>query len=125
MTERIVTALENKCLDILAHPSGRLIGKREGYDVNFEKVFETAAAKRKILEINSQPSRLDLDDELILRAKAFDLKFSISTDSHSTADFASMRYGLGQARRGWLEKEDIVNTYPYFRLNEFFKKLKR
>jgi len=125
MTERIVTALENKCLDILAHPSGRLIGKREGYEVNFEKVFETAAAKRKILEINSQPSRLDLDDELILRAKAFDLKFSISTDSHSTADFASMRYGLGQARRGWLEKEDIVNTYPYFRLNEFFKKLKR
>jgi DNA polymerase (family 10) len=125
MTDRVVTALENKCLDILAHPSGRLIGKREGYDVNFEKVFEAAAANRKILEINSQPARLDLNDELILRATAFDLKFSVSTDSHSTADLASMRYGLGQARRGWLEKEDIVNTYPYSRLNEFFKKLNR
>ena len=125
MTERIVIALENRYLDILAHPSGRLIGKREGYDVNFEKIFEAAAANRKILEINSQPSRLDLDDELILRAKDFDLKFSISTDSHSTSDLASMRYGLGQARRGWLEKEDIVNTYPYSRLNEFFKKMKR
>jgi len=125
MTERIVIALENRCLDILAHPSGRLIGKREGYDVNFEKVFEAAAANRKILEINSQPSRLDLDDELILRAKAFDLKFSISTDSHSTADLVFMRYGLGQARRGWLEKEDIVNTYPYSKLNEFLKKLKQ
>ena len=124
MTERIVIALENRCLDILAHPSGRLIGKREGYEVNFEKVFEAAAANRKILEINSQPSRLDLDDELILRAKAFDLKFSISSDSHSTSDLAFMRYGLGQARRGWLEKEDIVNTYPYSGLNEFFKKLK-
>lgn len=125
ITERIVIALENKCLDILAHPSGRLIGKREGYDVNFEKIFEEAAANRKVLEINSQPSRLDLDDELILRAKAFDLKFSISTDSHSTTDLSSMRYGLGQARRGWLEKEDIVNTYPYSRLNEFFRKMKR
>lgn len=124
MTERIVIALENRCLDILAHPSGRLIGKRESYEVNFEKVFEAAAANSKILEINSQPSRLDLDDELILRAKAFDLKFAISTDSHSAADLAFMRYGLGQARRGWLEKEDIVNTYPYSRLNEFFKKLK-
>jgi DNA polymerase (family 10) len=124
MTERIVTALENECLDILAHPSGRLLGKRKAYDVSFEKVFETAAINRKILEINSQPSRLDLNDELILRAKEFDLKFSISTDSHSISDLASIRYGLGQARRGWLEKEDIVNTYPYSRLNEFFKKLK-
>ena len=124
-TERMVIALENKCLDILAHPSGRLIGKREGYDVNFEKVFEAAAANRKILEINCQPSRLDLDDELILRARDFGLKFSISTDSHSVSDLVSIRYGLGQARRGWLEKEDIVNTYPYFRINEFFKKLKR
>ncbi len=124
MTERITTALENRCLDILAHPSGRLLGKRRAYDVNFENVFEAAAANRKVLEINSQPSRLDLNDELILRAKDFDLKFSISTDSHSIPDLASMRYGLGQARRGWLEKEDIVNTYTYRRLNEFFKKLK-
>ena len=79
----------------------------------------------KVMEINSQPSRLDLNDELILRAKDFDLKFCISTDSHSISDLASMRYGLGQARRGWLEKEDVVNTYPYPRLKEIFKKLKR
>lgn len=124
MTERIVIALENRYLDILAHPSGRLLGKRKAYDVNFEKVFEAAAANKKILEINSQPSRLDLNDELLLRAKDFGLKFSISTDSHSVSDLASIRYGLGQARRGWLKKEDIVNTYPYSRLNQFFKKLK-
>ncbi len=122
MTERIVTALENKYLDILAHPSGRLLGKREAYAVNFEKVFEVAAANGKVMEINSQPSRLDLNDELILRAKTFGLKFCISTDSHAVSDLPSMRYGLGQARRGWLEKEDVINTYPYSRLKQVFKK---
>jgi DNA polymerase (family 10) len=77
-----------------------------------------------VIEINSQPSRLDLNDELILRAKNFGLKFCISTDSHSTKGLNLMRYGLGQARRGWLEKEDVVNTYPYSALKEVFKKLK-
>jgi len=125
MTDRITAALENRRLDILAHPSGRMLGKRKAYDVNFDKVFEAAAANKKVLEINSQPSRLDLNDELIFRAKDFGLKFCISTDSHSISDLASIRYGLGQARRGWLEKEDVVNTYPYPRLNEIFKKLKR
>jgi len=125
MTERIVTALENKYLDILAHPSGRLFGKREPYSASFEKVFEVAATNGKVLEINSQPSRLDLNDEFILRAKTFGLKFCISTDSHSTTGLGLMRYGLGQARRGWLEKEDVVNTYPYSRLNEIFKKHNR
>lgn len=124
MTERIVSAIGNRYLDILAHPSGRLLGKREAYAVNFENVFEAAAANGKVMEINSQPSRLDLNDELILRAKNFGLKFCISTDSHAISDLASMRYGLGQARRGWLEKEDVVNTYPYSRLKEVFKKIK-
>ncbi|RXA20475.1 DNA polymerase/3'-5' exonuclease PolX [Methanosarcina sp. MSH10X1] len=124
MTERIVTALEHRYLDILGHPSGRLLGRREPYAVNFEKVFEAAAANGKVIEINSQPSRLDLNDELILRAKTFDLKFCISTDSHSTTGLSFMRYGLGQARRGWLEKEDVVNTYPCSRLKEIFTKPK-
>jgi DNA polymerase (family 10) len=74
--------------------------------------------------INSQPSRLDLNDELILLAKDFGLKFCIFTDSHSIFDLAFIRYGLGQARRGWLEKKDVVNTYPYSNLKDVFKKLK-
>lgn len=124
MTGRIITALENRYLDILAHPSGRLLGKREAYMANFGNIFEAAAANGKVMEINCQPSRLDLNDELIFRAKDHGVKFCISTDSHSISGFASIRYGLGQARRGWLEKEDIVNTYPYSRLKEVFKKLK-
>ncbi|WP_269848759.1 PHP domain-containing protein [Methanosarcina horonobensis] len=125
MTGRIVTALENRHLDILAHPSGRLLGKREAYAVNFGKVFEAAAANGKVMEINCQPSRLDLNDELIFRAKDYGLKFCISTDSHAVSDLTSMRYGLGQARRGWLEKEDVVNTYPYSKLKGVFKKTQR
>lgn len=124
MTGRIVASLENKHLDILAHPSGRLLGKRAAYAVNFGKVFEAAMAGGKVMEINCQPPRLDLNDELILRAKDHGLKFCISTDSHSIPDLSSTRYGLGQARRGWLEKEDVVNTYPYSRLKEVFKKLR-
>ena len=124
MTERIVMALENRYLDILAHPSGRLLGKREPYAVNYERVFEAAAANGKLIEINSQPSRLDLNDELILRAKTFGIKFCISTDSHSATDLSFMRYGIGQARRGWIEKEDVVNTYTYSRLKEILKKSK-
>lgn len=108
MTERIITALENRYLDILAHPSGRLLGKRKAYEVDFEKVFDTAVANGKVMEINSQPSRLDLNDELILLAKDFGLKFCISTDSHSIFDLAFIRYGLGQARRGWLEKKGTL-----------------
>ena len=122
MTERISLALENKYLDILAHPSGRLLGKREPYTVDFEKIFEIAADNGKIMEINSQPSRLDLNDELVLQAKEFGLKFSISTDSHSVPELAFMRYGLGQARRGWLEKEDVINTYPYSKLRKVLSK---
>lgn len=124
MTERLITALENRYLDILAHPSGRLLGKRKAYEVDFEKVFDTAVANGKVMEINSQPSRLDLNDELILLAKDFGLKFCISTDSHSIFDLAFIRYGLGQARRGWLEKKDVVNTYPHSNLKDVFKKLK-
>ena len=122
MTERIITALENRYLDILAHPSGRLLGKRKAYEVDFEKVFDTAVANGKVMEINSQPSRLDLNDELILLAKDLGLKFCISTDSHSIFDLAFIRSGLGQARWGWLEKKDVVNTYPYSKLKEVFKK---
>jgi len=124
MTERIITALENRYLDILAHPSGRLLGKRKAYEVDFGKVFDTAVANGKVMEINSQPSRLDLNDELILLAKGFGLKFCISTDSHSIFDLAFIRYGLGQARRGWLEKQAVVNTYPYSKLKDVFKKIK-
>ena len=112
MTERVTTALENPHLDILAHPTGRMIGKREGYQIDLEAVFEAAAERKKILEIDSQAERLDLNDTHIMKAREYGLRFSISSDAHSSGGLYHMRYGLGQARRGWLGKEDVVNALP-------------
>jgi DNA polymerase (family 10) len=118
MTERITTALQNEFLHVLGHPTSRKIGIREAYDVDLDQIFETAAENGKLMEINSQPERLDLNDNLILQAKEYDLKFCISSDSHSSAQLDFMKYGIGQACRGWLTKDDIANTYS-------LKKLKR
>ncbi len=119
MTERIIKALENNYLTILAHPTGRLVGKRKPYDADFEKIFRAAAKNKKILEINSQPERLDLDGANILAAKKKGCRFCISTDSKDISDMGLIRLGAGQARRGWLEKKDVVNTKTYKQLKEW------
>lgn len=121
MTERIVEALENEHLTILAHPTGRSIGKRNEYEADFDKVFEAAADNGKVLEVNSQPERLDLDGAHILSAKEKGCKFCIDTDSKDTSDLGLMKFGVGQARRGWLEKKDVINTKTHKQLRRFFK----
>ncbi|MBD3259775.1 DNA polymerase/3'-5' exonuclease PolX [Candidatus Woesearchaeota archaeon] len=121
MTERIIKALKNKHLTILAHPTGRSIGKRDRYDADFEKIFKAAAKNKKILEINSQPERLDLDGANILAAKKLGCKFCINTDSKDTSDLDLMKLGVGQARRGWLEKKDVINTRTCAQLKKIFK----
>ena len=113
VTGRLVKAVENPCVDIIAHPTGRLISKREGYDVDIHKVMEKAAESNKVLELNAYPDRLDLDDQQLHKAKDMGIKISIGTDAHSVADMRWMRFGVGIARRGWLEKGDIVNTSSY------------
>ncbi|QLC49889.1 DNA polymerase/3'-5' exonuclease PolX [Methanolobus zinderi] len=125
MTERIVAALEHRYMDILGHPSGRLIGKRESYEADFDTVFETAVNNGKILEINAHPERLDLNDRLILKAKEYGVKFSINTDSHSTSNLSFMKFGVGQARRGWLTKDDDINTYSYDRLRQLLEDIRK
>ncbi|MBD3263460.1 DNA polymerase/3'-5' exonuclease PolX [Candidatus Woesearchaeota archaeon] len=121
MTERIVKALKNKHLNILAHPTGRLIGKRKGYDVDLAEIFKVAADEGKVLELNSQPERLDLNGMNALAAKKKGVKFCISTDSKSGDQLNLMRYGVGQARRGWLEKKDVINTYTWKKLKKTFR----
>ena len=124
MTERITKALENKYLDILAHPTGRLIGKREAYSVNLQKVFETAEKNNKVIEINANPERLDLNDSNIMEANKHNIKFSVNTDAHSIDQLHYMKYGVAQARRGWLTKNNVVNTYSLAKLRNIFKKIK-
>ncbi|MEO0098746.1 MAG: DNA polymerase/3'-5' exonuclease PolX [candidate division WOR-3 bacterium] len=125
VTERIISAIENPYVAIIAHPSGRLISRREGYDVDLEKVLEWAKKYNKVLELNAYPDRLDLDDLHLRKAKDMGIKICINTDAHGSMDMYWMRFGIGIARRGWLEEEDVINTYPYQRLIKFLKDLRR
>ena len=121
MTERLVRAIKNPNVDIISHPTGRLIGRRDEYLVDFDKMLKAAKETGTILEINSSPERLDLRDLYIRRAKNEGVKMIINTDSHRKDQLLLMEYGIGQARRGWAEKEDIINTKPVEKLLEYFK----
>jgi DNA polymerase (family 10) len=121
-TERIIRALDNPYINILAHPTGRLINEREAYDVDLQTVMTAARKRGCFLEINAQPARLDLTDTYCKLAKEIGLKVAVSTDAHGTGQLDYMRFGVGQARRGWLEPRDVLNTRP---LPELRKLLRR
>ena len=109
-TDRILRALDNRWVNLLAHPTGRLIGAREPYDVDMLRIVRKARSRRIFLELNSQPERLDLDDVMCQMARDEGVLVSINSDAHSTFDFASLHYGVGQARRGWLERDNVLNA---------------
>ncbi|MBI5701082.1 DNA polymerase/3'-5' exonuclease PolX [Candidatus Saganbacteria bacterium] len=121
ITERIIKAVNNPYVKVLGHPSGRLIGERAPYDVDMEEVLKACKKTGTAVEINSYPNRLDLTDIWCMRAKKLGVKMIISTDSHRTGHLHLMKYGVLVARRGWLEKQDILNTLPY---EKFIKALK-
>jgi DNA polymerase (family 10) len=120
-TERILRAMDNRHFTILAHPTGRLLNAREPMDIDLERVLDAARARGRILELNAHPDRLDLDDRACRMAKEAGVRVAISTDAHRTADLDFMRFGIGQARRGWLEPRDVVNTLPLARLRKLFR----
>jgi DNA polymerase (family X) len=122
MTDRILRAMDNPYFNILGHPTGRLLGKREPFDVDLEKILETAQEYGCFMELDSQPDRLDLSDVYCKRAKAMGVKIAISTDAHSVAELEYMRFGLDQARRGWLEADDVLNTRTWGQLKKLFKR---
>ena len=122
MTERIMRAMENPHFNVLAHPTGRLINERAPYEVDVEKVVEKAKDAGCFLEINAHPERLDLQDRYCRMAKEAGVKLAISTDAHRTVDLTFMRFGVDQARRGWLEADDVLNTRS---LKDLRKLLKR
>lgn len=109
-TMRIVRAIENRFVSIIAHPSGRLIGEREPYHVDLERIIAAAAERGCHLEVNACPDRLDLTDVAAQAAKRAGVKLAISTDAHAPASLDWIRFGVDQARRGWLEPQDIINT---------------
>jgi DNA polymerase (family 10) len=109
-TERIIKAMDNPYFNILAHPTGRLINERDPYEMDMEQIIKAAKEKKCLLEINAHPDRLDLNDIYCKMAKDAGVKVAISTDAHQTEHLNYMRFGIGQARRGWMESEDVVNT---------------
>jgi len=121
-TARILRAMQNPCVSIIGHPTGRLIGEREPYAVDMDRITSAARNLNCCLEINAEPDRLDLNDLHAHMAKSKDVKIAISTDAHSVNAFAYMRYGVDQARRAWLTAADVINTRP---LTELRKLLKR
>ena len=110
MTQRIVSALENEHVHILAHPTGRKFGKRLPFAMNMEKIMDTALEYGKVLEINSSPQRLDLNDKFAMMARERGIKLAINTDTHSLEQFGNIRYGIGTARRAWITSNDVINT---------------
>lgn len=111
-TERILRALDHPLVTMLAHPSGRLIDSREAYDVDMLRIIRKAAARKRFLELNAHPERLDLLDTHCRMAKDEGVLVAISSDAHSVQQFDNLKYGIGQARRGWLEKSDVLNALP-------------
>jgi DNA polymerase (family 10) len=121
MTERMLAAIENPYTQIIGHPTGRLLLKREGIDYDMEKVLDACAKHGVAMECNSYPDRLDLKDVYLRMCKERGVKVVISTDSHVASNLSFIRYGVVMARRGWLEKKDVINTLP---TNEFLGALR-
>lgn len=121
MTDRIISAMENEHIDIIGHPTGRKIGVRAAYELDFEKIFDVSKRTGTVLEVNSYPIRLDLNSDNIRNAIESGCKLAINTDSHNSEQLRYIRLGIGTARRGWTRKSDIVNTNSLKKLMNILK----
>jgi DNA polymerase (family 10) len=118
ITDRMISAMQNDNVNIIAHPTGRKIHERKAYELDMDKIFETSKDTGTFLEINSYPNRLDLNDVNVKRAVESGCKLSIDTDAHSTDTLKYIELGIATARRGWSKKEDIINTLPLKKLEK-------
>ncbi len=121
MTDRLLAAIENPYVQIIAHPTGRLLLRREPFEYDMEKILDACSKNGVAMECNAYPDRLDLRDIYLRMARDRGVKIVISTDSHSTRNLPYMKYGVTTARRGWIEKRDVINTLP---LNDFLAALR-
>ena len=110
MTERMLAAIENPYTQIVGHPTGRLVLRRDAYACDMERILDAAHKHGVVMECNASPERLDLKDTHLRMAKERGVKIVISTDAHTTRGLQAMRYGVQMARRGWIEKKDVINT---------------
>ncbi len=120
ITKRLLAALNNPQVDIISHPTNRLLNERDSSEADWVEVFKAAAKNNKLLEINAFPNRLDLRDDLVKLAKEYGVKFIINTDAHQVDQMDNMRFGVAVARRGWATKMDIVNTWDFKNIAKWF-----
>ncbi len=120
-TERIIRAMDHPAFNILAHPTGRMLNEREPYEVDMERLMSAAKERGRVLEVNAQPARLDLTDVHCKLAKDMGVRVAISTDAHRTTDLPLIRFGIDQARRGWLEAGDVINTKSWKELKKLLQ----
>jgi DNA polymerase (family 10) len=125
MTRRLLQAIEHPYVNVIGHPTGRLLGRRAALEFDTDAVFAAAARTGTALEINAFPDRLDLDDELVRRARDRGVLFAIDTDAHAIPHLDNMRFGVAVAQRGWLDASRVVNTWPLARLRRFLEKGRR
>ena len=121
----MIKAMQNENVDIIAHPTGRLITKREPYEIDLDKVFDEAKKTGTVMEINSYPERMDLNDNYVRAAVKHGIKLSIGTDSHDADQLRNYKLGVAIARRGWAEKKDIINCLGFEKLMKFLKQRKK
>ncbi len=121
ITQRLLKALSNPYVDIISHPTNRLLNERESSDADWDKIFEFCAKNNKLLEINGYPNRLDLRDDLVRRALKFRVKFIINTDAHEVSQMEYMRFGVSVARRGWAKEQDVVNAWEWKKFADWFR----
>jgi DNA polymerase (family 10) len=122
MTDRVIRAMDNPYVTILAHPTGRILLKRDPFEIDLERVMRAAVERGCHLELNADPHRLDLSDVYCRTAKDLGVKLAVSTDAHSAGGLQFMKYGIAQARRGWLEPGDVLNTRPWAELQKLLKR---
>ncbi|NLW44798.1 MAG: DNA polymerase/3'-5' exonuclease PolX [Syntrophomonadaceae bacterium] len=120
-THRIIKAIENPNVDIIGHLTGRLLTRRAGYQVDIDKVLKAASRRGTILEINAHPDRLDISEEVVMQARKEGVKVAINSDAHQAGDMMLIEYGIYNARRGWLEADDVVNTWSLDRLLQYLE----
>jgi len=121
MTARLIRAMKNPNVDIISHPTGRILKRRDEYQIDFDKILKTAEETGTILEISAWPERLDLNDQNILKAKEAGVKMVINTDAHHKGQLKLIEFGIAQARRGWAEKQDVINCHSLEKMLAFLK----
>ena len=118
ITDRLVGALENEHVSMVAHPTGRILNQRPAYEVDLDAVFQAARENQKLLELNASPHRLDLNDVNLIKAKHHGIPIVINTDAHRVKGLDDMRFGIKQARRGCLTAADVANTLPWKKIKK-------